>query len=126
RRRHTRLVSDRSSDVCSSDLAGLNGLLAFADRRLQFLAQAVLLQHALARLADLLVERRDLLLVRVQVGAEAAQPDLQLLRLPLGLRDALLDGAALLYLRFQPAAGVLGFHFALGQLTPLFGEMLLV
>jgi hypothetical protein len=46
--------------------------------------------------------------------------------IPLGLRDALLDGAALLHLRFQPAAGAFGFHFALGQLAPLFGEMLLV
>jgi hypothetical protein len=99
--------------------AGLDGLLALADGGLQFLAQAVLLQHALARFADLLVERRDLLLVRVQVGGRCGPAGLPTPAIPLGLRDALLDGAALLHLRFQLAAGALGFDMALGQARAL-------
>ena len=104
----------------------LDGLLALADGGLQFLAQAVLFQHARARFADLPVERGHLLLVRVQVGGDAPQPHFQLLRFPLRLRDALLDGAALLHLRFQAAARALGFHLAFGQFAPRFGELLLI
>jgi len=41
------------------------------------------------------------------------------------LPDALLDGAALLDLRFQAAAGALGFDAHFGKLPPRFGELLL-
>ena len=43
---------------------------------------------------------------------ERRQPHFQLLRFLLALRDALLDGRALLHLRFQAAAGALRFHVA--------------
>ncbi len=56
---------------------------------------------------------------------ERVQPHAQFLRLLLVVRDALLDGAALLDLRFQPPAGALGFHVPGGQLRARFGELLL-
>ena len=105
--------------------SGLDGALALADLELQSLALLVDLRHALARLRDLRFQRFHVLLVAADLFVERVQAHAEILRVLLVLRDALLDRAAFLHLRFQAAAGALGIHLALGQLLARLGELVL-
>ena len=102
-----------------------DGLLALEHPGLQRLALPVDLRHAAARLGDLLLEDFHVLLVGGDLLVEGAEAEAQLARFVFGLGDALLDGAALLDLGFQAAAGALGFDAHFGELPPRFGELLL-
>src|SRR5262249_57296303 len=61
RRRHTRLVSDWSSDVCSSDLGPLAALIATP--RAQNPTGSALDEARAAELREVLAERPDLLVI---------------------------------------------------------------
>ena len=58
-------------------------------------------------------------------SSSASRRTPEILRLLLVLRDALLDGAAFLHLRFQASARALGLHLPLGELLARFGELVL-
>ena len=104
---------------------GLDGALAFADFELQSLALLVDLRHALARLRDLRFQLLHILLVAADLLVERVQAHAEILRVLFVLRDALLDRAAFLYLRFETAARAFGIDLALGELLARFGELVL-
>src|SRR5215213_6597554 len=60
RRRHTRLVSDWSSDVCSSDLCGWGGMVMHAAAEHGVKALGVTLSRNQAEWAQTEIERRGL------------------------------------------------------------------
>src|ERR1019366_5963472 len=103
--------------------AALDGALPLPDLELQSLALLVDLRHALARRRDLRFQLFHILLVAADLLIQRIQPQPQILRVLLVLRDALLDGSAFLYLRSQPSARALRLHLPLRQLLARFGEL---